>query len=210
MEQFVFCQGDPGITEAVAETPCKTMFEHLIRSVENAFVEFNLRRVLYLMFIIGMLLVSLYVFDRSTGYSFYSRYEQKLSALEKLQEVQDKGLSPDLTPIFNDLVNTLRYRSDKSLDFSFTYAPVLKVLSASLFFWWMVVVGLLQRLQGVQDWNSLVIGASAFGVIATALALLIPTFYSPWINAAIYAFLQIMIAIALTRYGNRIRARNSV
>ena len=54
------------------------MFDSLVKSVESVFVEFNLRRLGYLIFVLAVFLGGIYLFDQATDYSFYSRYVKKL------------------------------------------------------------------------------------------------------------------------------------
>lgn len=182
------------------------MFGPLVSSIENAFLQFNLRRLFYLLFVVGVLVGGLYVFDSATDYSFYIRYDNRLSALERLQQIQYRGIPSELSPIYNDLVSTLHGHDQKPIVFTFNYAPFLKVVTASLFYWIMVLYGFVHRVKGEADWDSLVIGGFTFGAISTVLALAIPTLYNPWVNASIYAAFQVACILMISRYGSRIKA----
>lgn len=182
------------------------MFDTLVRSVEDAFIQFNLRRLFYLTFVLAVIVGGLYLFDNATDYSFFARFDKRLDALERLQEINSKGVPAELAPTYDQLVQALQQHKREPLNFAFSYAPLLKIASASLLYWIFVIVGLIQKMKGVPDWDSLVIGAFIFGATASVLALLIPTIVDPSVNAAIYATIQVISVIMLSRYGNRIQA----
>jgi len=78
------------------------MLDTLVSSVENTFVQFSIRRLMYITFLLVVVLGGAYVFDRETGYSSQRRLDARLSALERLNTLESRGIrnSPTLAPLY--------------------------------------------------------------------------------------------------------------
>lgn len=72
------------------------MLDTLVQSIENTFVQFSLRRLLYIAFLLVVALGGLFIFDRVTGYSSHKKLEMRLLALERLSVLEAKGV-PDVS-----------------------------------------------------------------------------------------------------------------
>src|SRR5687768_14744441 len=86
------------------------MLDTLVQSIENIFVQFSLRRLLYIAFLLVVVLGGLFIFDRATGYSARKKLEMRLTALERLSVLETNGVavSPSLGPLYTSTVVQLR------------------------------------------------------------------------------------------------------
>ncbi len=194
------------------------MFDSLIKSVENSFIEFNLRRLIYLIFILAIGVGGLYGFNEVTGYGYFAKYEKKLNALQKLQEIEKAGLSASLKPIHEDLVKQLGDVDSSSAIGVPINRPsstaslvdiAVKAVSASFVFWFLGIMGIAQKSQGSNQWQSLVVGGFVFAIAASLVAIIIPTFYSVWVNAVINVAVQILLIFAMINQSKKTSSANS-
>jgi hypothetical protein len=185
------------------------MIDSLVRSVESAFVDFNIRRLLYLAFVLSILVGSVLLFDYATGYSHYARLDSRINALERLHELKSEGISEDLQLIFEDAVRSLERNEHRPILQKFSISvnpePFLRFFSATAFYLLMMIGGIIQWFQGNPDWFKLLAGSLFFVVILGVVGIALPTFGNVWTNVGIYALFQLLSLVALTAYGNRKR-----
>lgn len=182
------------------------MIEPLVKSIENAFVQFNFRRLLYLAFMFSILAGGLWLFDNATGYSYYARLDKRVDAMERLQQMQKGDISEEMIPVYDDVVRSLvKNKLDPSpVGLMFNWLPVLKFFSASVIFWMVCIVGIVGYQLGKKDWNELVVGAIVFAIPLGFLGVIVPIIYSIWVNITMYIIGQVFVVFAISKYGNSI------
>ena len=176
----------------MADAPFKT--------IGDAFLNLPFRRLLFLLLFIA---VCLYVYDQSARFTFYGRLEKRIQALEKLQELELKGVrqSPDLYPIYQSITEELRSNPQWSIQIPNPIDIILKFLSAALVPFVFIFVSALGMIRNEPGGFTSFGGAIAFTLMMGIPAVIIPTFGSVWINVAIYAVLQAAIIVLLVKLG---------
>ena len=180
------------------------MLDSLIQSVENAFVQFSFRRLLYVVFILAIVPGGLYVLNEMTGYTVYRRVDSQIDALQRLHALEKGGIrqSPALAPIFQMVVRELGSQPVHPFNYEFRPDPLLKFLGASLVPLIFVPVGLLQLLRREPEGSSMLTGAVAATFIFGVPALFVPTWRSPWATAGALFVLQVVLVTLFVRWNN--------
>ena len=178
------------------------MFESLVRSIENTFVKFTPRRFLYVLFLVGLVVGSLIVFNEMTGYGYSQRIESRISALERLQELDDEGItkSEKLSPIYNSLVSELKTRPFKPFSFGWDMELILRIMSSSGLPIIFIFMGAWQIIRGDPEGKQLLFGALFVTTILAIPAIYIPIINSIWINVVIYVTAQAVILFLLNKF----------
>jgi len=181
------------------------MIDTLIKSIEDTFVQFTFRRLLYVLFLLALVCGALYVFDQSTGYTFYSRLDKRIEALEKLQAIESRGFrqSSDLDSIYQSIIVELRDHPPSPLRLHIGTDPFVKFFAAALVPFVFIIVGVFKMVRREPDGSTLFAGALAFTLILGLPAIFIPTMSSIWLNVATYGIVQAVVVIALTRLGRK-------
>jgi hypothetical protein len=154
------------------------MFEPLIKSVEESFEKFSLGRMVYVLFLVGVLVGGAYLFDSSTGYSNYTRLNRQIDALERLKTLEDHGVrrSPNLHGAYLAAVRDLRAQQQPSggVRYGVDWPAVIKFLSATCIPLAFAVGAIVPLLRGKEG------AGSAFGGAATVTLFLgMPTLFLP-------------------------------
>jgi hypothetical protein len=187
------------------------MLEALIKSIEGVFLQFSVSRALYLAFITIVAIASLYIFDRTTGYSTYARIDRQLTAIERMKTLEDKGVSasPQLAPMFNNVVQQLKQEQTAGGRARLTPEAWIKAAGAAFFPFLFVFVALVQRARGVPDWHDMLIGALVLGAALALVGSIIPTWRSPWLNATLALPIQLIVILAVGKLITLSRRRPS-
>src|SRR5260221_10621156 len=184
------------------------MFDTLIRSVENMFVQFSIPRVLYVLFLITVAVVSLYIFDNKTGYTRYARIEREVSTIERLQALKEKNIdsTAELSDLYHSVVEELKEGSPGI--FKFTWSePTVKFLAATLFPLIIAIVGLVKALNREAKAGSIFGGALIITLALGIPAVLVPTLENVWVNVAIYIAIQAGILFVIYKQGSKSQSR---
>jgi hypothetical protein len=176
--------------------------EKILASLESLFLEFNLRRLLFWLFMIGLLAFGLYAYERTTGYVYFARLAKRMALLRDLNALAQGGAAtnPELKPIYTKLVAELNSYTFQPLSIkelpalkASNFEKLVKFTGGALLGIAMLFAGLSERKKKVPRWESLVGGATAVAIIGGTIGLIIPTIYSPWLNAAVYPVLQVAL-----------------
>lgn len=184
----------------------------LVKSIESAFVEISIRRVLYLIFILGLGVGCILAFDRATGYSQARRLDARISALERLFALEQAGVesSSRLGASFDAIAQDLQ-----SLNSVVTSAPVgqptarpyealVKFLAATLLPVLFAAYGLLQWLRGDKSGAGVFGGAFIGTLILGVPAVLAPTIHSLRATAFGLFVVHVFAVLSMTiYYGNK-------
>lgn len=177
------------------------MFESLVKSIENTFVEFTPRRFLYVLFLIGLVAGALVVFNELTGYGYNQRIESRISALERLHALERDGIveSEELSPLYESLVRDLKERPFRPFSFGINFELILRILSAAGLPIALTIAGAWQTVRGDPQGDQLFIGALVMTAILVVPAVYLPTFTSIWVNVVSYAAVQVGFLYLLNR-----------
>jgi hypothetical protein len=178
------------------------MLDSLVSSIENAFIQFSFRRLLYILFLFVVILSAVFAFNEMTGYTLYSRINNKINALERLQALEEKniGQSAELGPIYQSIVEELNQKPWQPLSLHITFDPAIKFLAATLIPFIFVFVGLFKILRGDKDGSRTLGGALLVTLMLGLPAVLIPTWRTAWYNAGIYFVIQIVLIVFTLKY----------
>ena len=187
------------------------MFGELVKSIESAFVDFSLRRALYVFFVLALIAGGLSVFDRMTGYSSARRLDAQLSALERLHALEKAGIreSAALAPIYNRLVAqqqavTPMVLSNWYVERSEAFLKFLAGAGIPLLF---VVVGSVQLVRGQPGAGSTIGGATVAATVMGVAAMFVPTVQSLRLTLLSLFFVQVLLMYLMVRnYGKKSRA----
>jgi hypothetical protein len=183
------------------------MFDSLVSSIENAFVQFSFRRLVYMIFLFAVVISTCVVLNELTGYTLYSRMEKKISALERLQELREKGVeqSMELNPIYQSVVGDIQQKPWEQVSIHFTFDPVIKFLSATLVPFLFIFIGFFNILRGDEAVSRTVAGAMLLTILLGLPAVLIPTWQNPWYNASVYFIIQIILMFLMLKYSSSLK-----
>ena len=187
------------------------MFGDLVKSIESAFVDFSLRRTLYVFFVLALIVGGLYAFDRMTGYSSARRLDAQLSAVERLHALEKAGIreSAALAPIYNRIVAQQQVVPP-------TFMPswrvegsevLLKFVTGAAIPLLFVLVGFVQMIRGEPGAGSVFGGATVAAVVLGVAAALAPTVHS--LKATLFGIflVQMLLMYLMVRhYGRKARA----
>jgi len=182
------------------------MLESLVKSIENTFTQFTLGRLLYIIFVIVFLGGSVYLYNDSTGYTLYGKIDNKISALERLHNLEKNGIkeSEDLLPLYNDVINDLK-NTDNTISFISQYRnEIAKVTSATVLMLFFVIYGVVGMLKGTEGSSATFAGALIFTIILAVPSWFVPVISgSIWLTSGILLVLQTAILVFITKkYGD--------
>jgi hypothetical protein len=171
------------------------MFDSLIQSIENTFVQFSFRRLLYVVFLLALVLSALYVFNEVTGYSFYQRLDRRISAMERLRALETGGIeqSKELGPLYRSVTSSLREQPRSRVFGGIDAQPLIKFVAASLIPLIFIFVSLANRARGDPSWSDMFVGAIMFTLLFGLPGLFLPTLRSVWVNAGLYLIAQMVL-----------------
>lgn len=187
------------------------MFGELVKSIESAFIDFSIRRALYVLFVLALLVGGLLAFDRMTGYSRSHRLDAQLSALERLHALEKAGIrdSRDLSAVYDHLVAQVKdttpaimpiWRADDA-DSS------LKFIAGAAIPLLFVLIGLVQLIRGEPGASSVLGGAAVAAAVMGLAAVIVPTVHSLKATLlGVFAAQCLLMFLMVRRYGNRSRA----
>lgn len=180
------------------------MLGSLFTSLENTFVQFSFRRLLYVLFLVSIAYLTFYLYDQSTGYTYYTRLHSRITALERLVVLESQSIleSEELSKIYTEILNEVKSKPESALAFHLDYAPFIRFISATVFILVFVIVGIFQMLKGDPSGANTFGGALVMTFLIGVPALLIPPWAKLWIEAGAYFIVQIVIiTIIYKRYG---------
>jgi hypothetical protein len=181
------------------------MIDGLIKSIERTFVEFTFRRLLYVLFLLALVSGALYLFDNSTGYSFYARLDRRIEALEKLQQIESRGFKPasELDSIFNATVAELRDHSPSPIQLRIGTDPIVKFLAAALVPFVFMIIGLFKLIRKEPESPAVFAGAFAFTLILGIPGVFLQITSVFWLNALIYFLVQLVVLVVISVLGRK-------
>ncbi len=193
-------------TDADVYQPAKgaAVFDSLVKSIESTFVQFSVRRMLYLAFLVLITGGGLLSFDRATGYTSFRRLDARITALERLRSLESAGIrqSASLTPVYDSLVARLRGLDEREPTSILLWSiePPVKFLAATCLPLSFVAWGVVQMIRRTPGAGSMVGGALITVLVLGVAAILVPTGHSLRVTAIILFAVQVLLMIALVRY----------
>ena len=185
------------------------MFDAIFNSIERTFVNFNIRRLFFLVTILSVTIIGFYVFESYTRYGFYYRMDKKIELLTQLKKLKTEGIDndPDLKKIYDSTVSALANQNSNPELFNepfkfFTGELGTKILSALAVPFLMLFVGLL-TIEKTES-KSFVAGILIYGIICLTFGIIIPSFDKIWVNAIInFVFSLFLFAGLMKVFGNK-------
>lgn len=178
------------------------MLDTLVQSIENTFVQFSIRRLLYVAFLLAVTLGGLFTFDRTTGYSAQKKLEMRLSALERLSTLEAKGVqaSSTLGPLYAATVAELRNAPTPAIVWRFDVEPLVKFIAAALIPLLFVIWGLLSMARGTAGAGSTFGGALVATIVMGVPAVFLPTVGSLKATAFFIFVVQALLMWSMVRF----------
>lgn len=184
------------------------MFDSIFRSLEETFVKFSFRRLIFWIFLICVGLAALIAFEQYTGFGKHMRLNGEITILERLYALEKDGIqsSPILNKEFEHLVASLN--GDKAgtisfLDWDIDKGLTIKFLAATILWWALLIYGVVSYARGDNSASALIIGSMTFLVTLGGLAITVPNLINYWVNAFIFIILQILLIAIILRYGRK-------
>lgn len=184
------------------------MLEALVRSIENTFVQFSYRRLLYVIFLTAILGFGFYVFNELTGYTYFSRLDKQINVLDRLLQLEKSGVSgsADLAPLYDSLLASARSLNSRPFDIHFPAEPFVKFLAAAWLPVVFIVAGLFQMLKRKPEGGLLFGGALILTLLLGLPAVLLPTWHSLGRTVVLFTVAQVVVIGAIMRTFGRNRA----
>ena len=185
------------------------MLDGLIGSVERTFVQFSVRRLFFLLFVMTVVVAGAYFVDIRTGYTSFLRLERTVESMERLHALEVAGIkeSPELAPLYRQAVAQLTElkttREVRGVQLSFITEPVIKFLAATCFILLFVLWGLVKLVRRDPEGVGLVMGASITALIFGVPLSLVPTIGSLRFTAIGLIVTQILFMFIVSRWGGR-------
>lgn len=188
LEEFIHVDAEP-------RTP---MLDTLFRSLEDTFVKFSFRRLVFWVFLIIVGVVTVYAFERYTGLGHNIRLDGELTALERLHALEKNGIasSPALAKEYERIVTSLHddaIGKATFLNWSFEKGPIVKFLAATAIWWALLIFGVIAFMRGDNSSQALIFGSVAFLVLLGIPSLMIPDLGSYWVNATAFMVIQMLL-----------------
>jgi hypothetical protein len=186
------------------------MFSQLIKSIEDSFLNFNLRRFLFLGFIFITCVFVWLSYDSITHHSMFSRLEKKTTLLQQLAKLDSIGLHKDerLQKVYDSILSELvnEKNNNKSIG-EVIYIPskylkniYIEEIIGILF---LPFVGLSMGLftKDISMKSRKRMFYLAFILISSTylFALILPIIYYPFINGIIYFLFQCLALTIIVR-----------
>jgi hypothetical protein len=181
------------------------MLDSLIQSIENAFIQFSFRRLLYVLFVLAVVLSTAYAWNELTGYTYYFRLEKQVTLLERLNALERNQVSssPTLAPLYTALVKQLLLAKKEPFAFHFDVVPIAKFFAAAVIPFIFVFVAMIQKVRGAPDWSDMLVGALTMTLLLGIPAALSPTFGSLLLTAVVYFVAQVVLLVWMAVFFDR-------
>src|SRR5258706_15722106 len=149
------------------------MLDKTVNTLENVFSQLSFGRFLFLLLLV---VLCLYFYDLSTGYLFYTRIDKRISALERLQTLNQTQIdsSVELSRYYHSIITELNHEPSGS-EIKWAAEPLIKFLAATYFPIIFAIVGLVKLFSHQPDGASIFIGAVVMTILLGIPAILIPT-----------------------------------
>jgi hypothetical protein len=211
MRRQVIGGSNPSDVALVAREPIRRILWQTVRkepstkdvlsSLESLFLQFNLRRLIFWLFILVLALV----FESQTNLLFYQGLNQRVSLIRELNELRTAGVEsdPKLAVSYRSAVDDLASKGTGATSFalplplnsqvSLELDGFWKFVSAGLLGILMVVYGISQKITDKNGWlSSIAVGVGVLAVLGL-VGVLIPTVYTTWINVSVYVLLLALL-----------------
>jgi hypothetical protein len=179
------------------------MIEKTMSGLEELFVNYTPRRLLYILFLLSMVIVLAFVFEYTTGFFFMWNMERKLALLKELKDVSGPEISadPQLNEAYRDIVSKLNVYRFEPLGFPNIQeagAWGLKFMTASWLWLGVAFYGILTKAP-VPNRAAIVIFAFILVVVFGLIGVAIPNFGTAWVNIIAYILVWALIFAAFSR-----------
>jgi len=182
------------------------MLESLVKSIESTFTQFTMGRLFYVIFIIAILSSSIYLYNETTGYSHYSHIDHKITALERLYSLEQKGIknSEELLSVYKNVISELKYKEKTTSILSQHSEGITKIISATVLMILFVIYGAIGMLQGKEESSSVFFGALFFTILMAVPAWFVPLVWESLLITSGFLFsVQIALLLFITKkYGD--------
>ena len=192
----------------------KDLPSSIISSLEALFLQFNFRRLLFWLFIIIAIIVTLTTAENLTGYTYFSRTERKVAILKDLHELSKNEITQNknLNPIYQDIVAEINSYEIEPLSFMQFFAAFNtialqtpeefgKFISGGFLGFLVAISGLIDRKKGAEGWSSAFFGGLVFGLIFAFIGMFIPTLWNPWVNYLGLPIFQVTVILLISKWG---------
>ena len=187
----------------------KEQAQHFLTSLEDLFLKFNVRRLLYWLFVISFIFIVLVFSERLTNYLYFWRIEKRITLLKELYSLDQSGIAKNdqLSPVYNDLVGELNsYKAyHPSININFRADQLWRFISGAS----VGLIGLaisiirIYETRKHHDYEEFPTRGFLIGIILTSIwaimfgivGLLLPTIYSPWVNYIAFPILQVLLLL---------------
>jgi len=185
------------------------MLENFIKSIENSFLNFNIRRLFYILFVVSIIISGLIIFDSITKYSVLSKNEKKLELLEKLVTLKEKGINryPELDSIYSSTIVELNSISKEDTFSSIKLSFIPSLFSKTIYIEEIIIISLIPCVllflsllypkvkKEIRKRN--IISASIIFLLMLIFIFIMPIIYYSFINCILYIAIQIILLIAV-------------
>lgn len=174
--------------------------QKFLTSLEDLFLNFNFRRLLYWLFIISFMVLVLVYGERMTNYLYFWRIEKRILLLKELQALDQSGIANNgqLSSIYNDLVAELATYKVYNPSFTLRFGSnqIWKFVTGTSVGLIMIIIGFAINIHdGNMPPKKPVIGMAIWAIVFGIIGLVLPTIYSPWVNYLSLPLLQVLILL---------------
>lgn len=166
----------------------KDFGKHLPQAVE-ALAWSNVKKVL--VWLLPLAAASFFVFNYLTGYLYFDRIERKLEALDRIElKARETQYSDLIEKEYAEILKEIQEYELKKIRISVRPVTIdisdwlLKLLASLILPVGLFIIALIQREPGL-DLKYTLLGVGLFGLLFGAVALIIPTIYTPGLSAII-------------------------
>lgn len=184
------------------------MLDTIFRSLEDTFVQFNFKRLLFWMFLIVATVIALFVFEHYTGLGHNIRLDGELSTLERLRTLEKEGItsSPTLKKEYERIVASLHNDGTSTMTFlnlDIEKGSVVKFFAATFLWWVLLIYGFVTLARGDDQALPLIFGSITVLLLLGIPSIIIPDIGSFWINSIIYLLTQMFFTAWIHNYGKK-------
>lgn len=176
--------------------------KELLASLEALFLQFNIRRLFYWVFVAVFIIGGLYFGERVTGYVFQLRMQKQVTMLKDLHDLSKDGIAqnPELNSLYEKTVNELN-----SHQVGLPPLPQITFTRGILQFLIGGSIGILTifyayfRRSKNQEWVNAMFGGIVYGALTGAFGVLIEPYLNPWVYYLGYPTIQLVFLLFAVR-----------
>jgi len=176
------------------------MITRFIESIEQLFLDFNVKRLFYIIFLLLLGFIGVWLYEGLSGHFYFSRLEHRIDLLEKAYRLQSGGIKsdPNLSPIYAEIIKDLQEQPTFSINLTkVSLSQNLWLFLSGVSLWFILALYYYSEVRnGNRTAVAGVYGALVFGIFCGVLNMALPM-KQPMVNYGLLPFLLFGVTAGL-------------